>query len=141
MISGLQPLEIRPPGTWAKASIDPVHAEELSRFADWVLNLAVGKADPEDFKKFRLENGVYGIRFKDDEHMIRIKIRFGRLTPDQILSSGALIAPAIFGFDVSALQAAAIAGVGAAVNFVTVFARYRLSVLPNPGEGLPGLRT
>ena len=56
-------------------------------------------------------------------------------------AGGALIAPAIFGFDVSALQAAAIAGVGAAVNFVTVFARYRLSVLPNPGEGLPGLRT
>lgn len=55
-------------------------------------------------------------------------------------AGGALIAPAVFGFDVSALQAAAIAGVGAVVNFLTQLARWRLSVLPNPGDGLPGLR-
>lgn len=54
-------------------------------------------------------------------------------------AGGALIAPAVFGFDVSALEAAAIAGVGAVVNAVTQFARWRLSVLPAPGEGLPGL--
>ena len=53
-------------------------------------------------------------------------------------AGGALIAPAVFGFDVSALEAAAIAGVGAVVNAVTQYARWRLSVLPNPGEGLPG---
>jgi len=55
-------------------------------------------------------------------------------------AGGALIAPAVFGFDVSALEAAAIAGVGAVVNAVTQFARWRLSVLPSPGEGLPGAR-
>lgn len=54
-------------------------------------------------------------------------------------AGGALIAPAVFGFDVSALEAAAIAGVGAVVNAVTQYARWRLSVLPSPGEGLPGL--
>lgn len=54
-------------------------------------------------------------------------------------ASGALIAPAVFDFSVSALQAAAIAGVGAAVNFVTIVARARLAVLPDPGAGLPGL--
>lgn len=56
-------------------------------------------------------------------------------------AGGALIAPAVFGFDVSALEAAAIAGAGAGVNFVTIVARKRLSVLPDPGDGLPGLET
>lgn len=54
-------------------------------------------------------------------------------------AGGALIAPALFSIDVSALQAALIAGTAAVVNFVTVLARYRLSVLPDPGAGLPGL--
>lgn len=54
-------------------------------------------------------------------------------------AGGALIAPAIFDFDVTAWQAAAIAGVGAVVNFLTQLARWRLSVLPNPGDGLPGM--
>lgn len=47
--------------------------------------------------------------------------------------------------DVSALQAALVAalvaGMVAVANFVLVLARWRLSVLPNPGEGLPGAPT
>jgi hypothetical protein len=39
------------------------------------------------------------------------------------------------------LIAAAIAGLAAAANVLLIFARYRLSVLPNPGDGLPGLPT
>lgn len=42
-------------------------------------------------------------------------------------------------FDVDVLQAAAMAGCAAGVNFVLIVARKRLSVLPDPGEGLPGL--
>lgn len=52
---------------------------------------------------------------------------------------GALTGAAVLSLDVSALQAAAMAGLGAVANAVLVFARWRLSVLPNPGEGLPGL--
>lgn len=51
-------------------------------------------------------------------------------------AGGALVAPALFGFDVAVWQAAAIAGCGAVVNALTQFARWRLSVLPNPGDGL-----
>ena len=39
--------------------------------------------------------------------------------------------------DVDAWQAAATAGGTAAINFVTIVARKRLSVLPDPGAGLP----
>lgn len=52
---------------------------------------------------------------------------------------GALTGAAVLSLDVTALQAAAMAGLGAVANAVLVIARWRLSVLPNPGEGLPGL--
>jgi hypothetical protein len=41
----------------------------------------------------------------------------------------------------SVWQAAGVAGLAAAVNFITIVARKRLSVLPDPGAGLPGLPT
>jgi len=42
-------------------------------------------------------------------------------------------------FDIEAWKAAAMTGLAAGIQCVVVFGRYRLSVLPNPGEGLPGL--
>lgn len=52
---------------------------------------------------------------------------------------GALAGAAALSLDVDALQAAALAGCGALINAVLVIARWRLSVLPNPGEGMPGV--
>lgn len=43
--------------------------------------------------------------------------------------------------DISALDAALSATAAAGVNFLLLVARARLAVLPNPGEGLPGLPT
>lgn len=43
--------------------------------------------------------------------------------------------------DIVAWKAAALAGINGAVTFVLVVARQRLAVLPNPGDGLPGLPT
>lgn len=53
-------------------------------------------------------------------------------------AGGALVAPELFDVNISALQAAGIAGLAAVVNAVTVIARSRLAVLPDPGNGLPG---
>lgn len=64
--------------------LSPEVKAELARFSEEIVKLEAGAGDPDDFKKFRLENGVYGIRFKMDEHMIRIKIRYGVMTPDQL---------------------------------------------------------
>ena len=65
--------------------IDPeAQKSEISRFEQEIRRLEEQKLDPDDFKKFRLENGVYGIRGTMDEHMIRIKVRFGALTADQL---------------------------------------------------------
>jgi len=52
---------------------------------------------------------------------------------------GALAGAAVLDLNVDALQAAAMAGLGAVANAVLVIARWRLSVLPNPGDGLPGV--
>ena len=66
------------------ADLAPEVRAEILRFADEIERLDSGLADPDDFKRFRLENGVYGIRGAPDRHMIRVKIRFGEITPDQL---------------------------------------------------------
>lgn len=43
--------------------------------------------------------------------------------------------------DITAVQAGLTAAASAGVNFLLIVARWRLSVLPEPGEGLPGLPT
>ena len=68
---------------WGQQAAQP-QLEEVQRFAEQVQRLNDGELDPDDFKKFRLENGIYGIRGTTDEHMIRIKIKRGELTADQL---------------------------------------------------------
>ena len=46
--------------------------------------LQSGKLDPNEFKKFRLNNGIYGIRGEEDRHMIRIKCPHGDINADQL---------------------------------------------------------
>src|SRR5262245_29286666 len=65
-------------------TLTPEIKTELRYFEEEIEALETGAIDPNDFKRFRLENGVYGIRNSADRHMIRIKIPFGRITPDQL---------------------------------------------------------
>lgn len=43
--------------------------------------------------------------------------------------------------DVEAWKAAVIAAANAVITGVLVFARWRLAILPDPGDGLPGIHT
>lgn len=52
---------------------------------------------------------------------------------------GAVVGTAVI--DIDLWQAAAVAGLGDVASLVLIIARTRLSVLPNPGAGLPGLPT
>ena len=54
---------------------------------------------------------------------------------------GALAAGPVLSVELDALEAAGVAALGAAVNFLLLVARARLAVLPEPGDGLPGLPT
>jgi sulfite reductase (ferredoxin) len=57
---------------------------EIRQMEGAIRELKAGKMDPEDFRKFRLNNGIYGIRHHTDKQMIRIKVPFGQMTPEQL---------------------------------------------------------
>src|SRR5690348_15532393 len=67
-----------------KATLAPEVEEELQRFEQNIKAVKSGMMDPNEFKKFRLNNGVYGIRNESDRHMIRIKCPHGLLSSDQL---------------------------------------------------------
>ncbi len=57
---------------------------EIEMLVQQIARLDRGEADPEDFRRFRLENGIYGIRGEPDQHMVRVKVRYGKLTAGQL---------------------------------------------------------
>src|SRR5882672_2326315 len=67
-----------------KHVVTPVQEAEFKLFEDNIRALESGALDSDDFRRFRLENGIYGIRNTTDEHMVRIKVKWGNLTADQL---------------------------------------------------------
>jgi len=57
---------------------------EIKRFVEEIEKFERGEITSEEFQRFRLENGVYGIRGSMDTHMIRVKIPLGILNSDQL---------------------------------------------------------
>ncbi len=65
----------------------PISAEqaaEISMIIEQIGRLERGELEADDFKRFRLENGIYGIRGSSDRHMVRVKVPFGKLSADQL---------------------------------------------------------
>ena len=62
----------------------PEEEAEIKRFQVEMERLEKSALAPDDFKRFRLNNGVYGIRGDVNRHMIRIKVRFGNLNALQL---------------------------------------------------------
>lgn len=62
----------------------PEEEAEINKFQVEIDRLEKGALDPDDFRKFRLNNGIYGIRGTADRHMIRIKIRWGNMNALQL---------------------------------------------------------
>ncbi|MBI3635102.1 MAG: nitrite/sulfite reductase [Candidatus Rokubacteria bacterium] len=56
---------------------------EIDTFDRFVEDFWAGRVNPDDFKKFRLQHGVYGQR-QQDVQMVRVKIPWGGLTAAQI---------------------------------------------------------
>lgn len=57
--------------------------QEIEDFAAEVERLERGEVGEEDFKRFRLQQGIYGQR-QADVQMVRTKLPFGRITSDQL---------------------------------------------------------
>ena len=61
----------------------PVLVEEVDDFDTESTRFLRGELEDEDFIKFRLRQGVYGQR-QPDVQMIRVKLPFGGVTPEQL---------------------------------------------------------
>ena len=59
--------------------------QEIDAFAAEVERLNRGEVSDDDFKRFRLQQGIYGQR-QDGEQMIRTKIPAGRISSHQMRS-------------------------------------------------------
>src|SRR5271167_2157854 len=70
--------------TSSKHVLSPVQEAELKLFEENIRALESGALDSDDFRRVRLENGIYGIRNTTDEHMVRVKIKWGNLNADQL---------------------------------------------------------
>lgn len=66
-------------------NIPDVVRKEIESFAAEVERLNRGEVGDDDFKRFRLQQGIYGQR-QDGEQMVRTKLPAGRITSDQMKS-------------------------------------------------------
>jgi sulfite reductase (ferredoxin) len=64
-------------------NLPPEVKQEIEDFAAEVERLEKGEVGEEDFKRFRLQQGIYGQR-QADVQMVRTKLPFGRITSDQL---------------------------------------------------------
>ncbi|MBI3078390.1 MAG: nitrite/sulfite reductase, partial [Deltaproteobacteria bacterium] len=64
------------PPSWAEPA-------EIDTFDQFVKDFWAGRVNPDEFKRFRLQHGVYGQR-QPDVQMLRVKIPWGGLTAAQI---------------------------------------------------------
>lgn len=64
--------------------IDPLISADVERVSNEVMQYKAGDLGEEEWRRFRLQNGIYGVRFQKNIQMIRVKIPFGELTADQL---------------------------------------------------------
>src|SRR4029453_759499 len=70
--------------------LDTEIEEELVKFEDGVQRYLAGEIDDDTFRVFRLNQGIYGQRQGGHNQMLRVKIPFGKVEPDQLEMLGYL---------------------------------------------------
>jgi sulfite reductase (ferredoxin) len=58
--------------------------EEAERFAHVLRLFREGKLGEDDFRRFRLQHGIYSERFQTDFGLLRVKLPAGVITPEQL---------------------------------------------------------
>lgn len=73
------------------STLSPAVVAELKKYGDTLALLHQGAIDADKvFKPFRLVHGVYGQRQGGGNQMVRIKLPYGRVTPDQLRALAAV---------------------------------------------------
>jgi sulfite reductase beta subunit-like hemoprotein len=77
---------IDPPGTASSAYgvIDPAIAGDIDKFERLLARYQAGKLEEDRWRVFRLANGIYGQRQGATFQMVRVKIPYGSLRPEQL---------------------------------------------------------
>ncbi len=64
--------------------IDSGQLADIAKFETMLAALRAGEVDDEVFRVFRLNNGIYGQRQGGESQMVRVKVPYGALRPDQL---------------------------------------------------------
>ncbi|MDQ1422718.1 MAG: ferredoxin-nitrite reductase, partial [Acidimicrobiaceae bacterium] len=64
--------------------IDAAQLADIAKFETQLVRYLDGELDDDVFRVFRLNNGIYGQRQGGHNQMVRVKIPYGRLTPEQM---------------------------------------------------------
>jgi sulfite reductase beta subunit-like hemoprotein len=65
-------------------TIDPAAQADIEKFETQLERYLSGDLPEDAFRVFRLNNGIYGQRQGGHHQMVRVKIPYGSLTPDQL---------------------------------------------------------
>jgi sulfite reductase beta subunit-like hemoprotein len=70
--------------TAAELEIDPEAAADIEKFENVLAGYLAGDIPEDVFRVFRLNNGIYGQRQGGHQQMVRVKVPYGSLQPDQL---------------------------------------------------------
>jgi sulfite reductase beta subunit-like hemoprotein len=63
--------------------VDPDIQADIDKFREVLAGHQSGDVSDDVFRVFRLTNGIYGQRQGGDNHMVRVKVPYGSMTPEQ----------------------------------------------------------
>ena len=64
--------------------IDPEIRADIEKFEEQLVRYLAGELDEDAFRVFRLNNGIYGQRQGGHHQMVRVKVPYGSIAPDQL---------------------------------------------------------
>src|ERR671926_891700 len=62
----------------------PADVADIEKFEAMLAQYLAGELDEDRFRIFRLNNGIYGQRQGGHNQMVRIKVPYGSLSPEQL---------------------------------------------------------
>ena len=72
------------------APVDPEVQADIDKFREQLARYQLGELDQDVFRVFRLNNGIYGQRQGGTAQMVRVKVPYGSMTPEQLEMIGFL---------------------------------------------------
>ena len=72
-------IRVLPPDAW-----DPDQLADIAKFREQLDGYLAGRVSEDVFRVFRLTNGIYGQRQGGTNQMVRVKVPYGSMTPEQL---------------------------------------------------------